>query len=93
MASQPRGPEPDPHGDAVRAGPQGAVRGGDQHVADVPRPGAAGRGGHPRPGGRGRPLVVHLRGRATIPEFHERAMVGIQSAAGYEEGRPQPTSW
>jgi IMP dehydrogenase len=32
-------------------------------------------------------------GAATIPEFHERAVVGIQSAAGYEEGRPQPTSW
>ena len=32
-------------------------------------------------------------GASTIPEFQERAMVGIQSAAGYEEGRPQPTSW
>ena len=32
-------------------------------------------------------------GAATIPEFHERVIVGIQSAAGYEEGRPQPTSW
>jgi IMP dehydrogenase len=32
-------------------------------------------------------------GALTIPEFHERAVVGIQSAAGYEEGRPQPTSW
>jgi len=32
-------------------------------------------------------------GARTIPQFHERARVGIQSAAGYEEGRPQPTSW
>lgn len=32
-------------------------------------------------------------GARTIPEFQERALVGIQSAAGYEEGRPQPTSW
>jgi IMP dehydrogenase len=32
-------------------------------------------------------------GAVTIPEFHARAVVGIQSAAGYEEGRPQPTSW
>ena len=32
-------------------------------------------------------------GAATIPEFHERAVVGVQSAAGYEEGRPQGTSW
>ena len=32
-------------------------------------------------------------GAVTIPEFHERAVVGIQSAAGYEEGRPRPESW
>ncbi len=32
-------------------------------------------------------------GAATIPEFHARAVVGVQSAAGYEEGRPRPTSW
>lgn len=32
-------------------------------------------------------------GAATIPEFHERAVVGVQSAAGYSEGMPQGTSW
>ena len=32
-------------------------------------------------------------GAASIPEFAERAVVGIQSAAGYEEGRPVGTSW
>lgn len=32
-------------------------------------------------------------GATTIPEFQQRALVGVQSAAGYEEGRPQPTSW
>ncbi len=32
-------------------------------------------------------------GAATIPAFADRAVVGIQSAAGYEEGRPRPTSW
>ena len=32
-------------------------------------------------------------GARTIDEFHERAVLGVQSAAGYEEGRPQPTSW
>jgi IMP dehydrogenase len=32
-------------------------------------------------------------GAATIPELHERAVVGVQSAAGYDEGRPQGTSW
>jgi len=32
-------------------------------------------------------------GAATIDEFHERAVVGVQSAAGYSEGMPQGTSW
>ncbi len=32
-------------------------------------------------------------GAATLPEFHERAFVGIQSAAGYEEGKALPVSW
>ncbi|STD08236.1 Inosine-5'-monophosphate dehydrogenase [Dermatophilus congolensis] len=32
-------------------------------------------------------------GARTISEFHENAVVGIQSAAGYDEGRPRHTSW
>jgi IMP dehydrogenase len=32
-------------------------------------------------------------GAATIPEFQERAVVGVQSHAGYDEGRPVGTSW
>ncbi|HLU63170.1 MAG TPA: GuaB1 family IMP dehydrogenase-related protein [Protaetiibacter sp.] len=32
-------------------------------------------------------------GAATLAEFHERAVVGIQSAAGYEEGKALPVSW
>jgi IMP dehydrogenase len=32
-------------------------------------------------------------GARTLPEFHERALVGIQSAAGYEEGKALPVSW
>ncbi len=32
-------------------------------------------------------------GAKTIPEFADRAVVGIQSASGYEEGRPRDTSW
>jgi IMP dehydrogenase len=32
-------------------------------------------------------------GAATLPEFHERAVVGVQSAAGYEEGKALPVSW
>jgi len=30
---------------------------------------------------------------ATIPEFHARAVVGVQSAAGFAEGMPSATSW
>jgi IMP dehydrogenase len=32
-------------------------------------------------------------GATSIDELHERAVVGIQSAAGYEEGRPLPDGW
>jgi IMP dehydrogenase len=32
-------------------------------------------------------------GASTVPEFHERALVGLQSAAGYEEGKALPVSW
>lgn len=32
-------------------------------------------------------------GARTLPEFRERALVGIQSAAGYEEGKALPVSW
>jgi IMP dehydrogenase len=32
-------------------------------------------------------------GSRTVAEFQERAVVGVQSAAGYEEGRPMGTSW
>lgn len=32
-------------------------------------------------------------GAANLGEFAERAMVGVQSSAGYDEGRPQRTSW
>lgn len=32
-------------------------------------------------------------GATSLAEFHERAVVGIQSAAGFHEGRPLSTSW
>lgn len=32
-------------------------------------------------------------GSRTIPEFHDRAVVGLQSASGYDEGLPRDTSW
>jgi IMP dehydrogenase len=32
-------------------------------------------------------------GATSLAELHEKAVVGIQSAAGYDEGRPLRTSW
>lgn len=32
-------------------------------------------------------------GAPTVAAFHERAVVGLQSAAGYEEGKALPVSW
>ena len=32
-------------------------------------------------------------GAGSVPLFHERALVGLQSAAGYEEGKALPVSW
>jgi IMP dehydrogenase len=32
-------------------------------------------------------------GAADLDTFHERAVVGVQSSAGYAEGMPAPTSW
>jgi IMP dehydrogenase len=32
-------------------------------------------------------------GARTVDELHAKAVLGVQSAAGYEEGRPMPTSW
>ena len=32
-------------------------------------------------------------GAADLAEFHDRAVVGVQSRAGYDEGRPLETSW
>lgn len=32
-------------------------------------------------------------GAADLAEFHERAVVGVQSAAGYAEGKPLDVSW
>ncbi|MDX2377079.1 GuaB1 family IMP dehydrogenase-related protein [Microbacterium sp. LRZ72] len=32
-------------------------------------------------------------GAASVPAFHERARVGLQSAAGYDEGKALPVSW
>jgi hypothetical protein len=44
-------------------------------------------------------IVAGLRSSCTyagardLTEFAERAVVGVQSASGYSEGMPVPTSW
>ncbi len=44
-------------------------------------------------------IVAGLRSSCTyagardLAEFHDRAVVGVQSASGYSEGMPVPTSW
>ncbi len=32
-------------------------------------------------------------GARTLEEFQERAVIGLQSTAGYDEGRPLHSSW
>jgi IMP dehydrogenase len=32
-------------------------------------------------------------GAATLEQFHQRALLGVQSAAGFAEGRPLPSGW
>ena len=32
-------------------------------------------------------------GARTLPEFHQRAVVGVQTHAGYDEGRPVRQTW
>jgi IMP dehydrogenase len=32
-------------------------------------------------------------GAVSLDQFHQRALVGVQSAAGYEEGKALPVSW
>jgi IMP dehydrogenase len=32
-------------------------------------------------------------GARTVDELHEKAVIGLQSSAGYDEGRPLPTGW
>ncbi len=32
-------------------------------------------------------------GARTLAQFHEQAVIGVQSAAGYDEGRPLPDGW
>ena len=38
-------------------------------------------------------LVCTYVGAATLPELHERVVLGVQSAAGFAEGHPLPGGW
>ena len=73
----------------VRAGPQGAVRGGHLERAAVPRPGPSRRRGPHRHHHRRRALGLHLRRRG-----HPRASctsgrcIGVQSARRLRRGAP-----
>ena len=77
----------------VRPGPQGALRGGHLVVADVPRPGPPRRRGPDRRDLLRRPVGLHLRRRPQPRGAPRAAVVGVQSAAGFPEGRPLATSW
>ena len=53
-----------------------------------------GRGGPARPHHLGGAQRLHLRrGAGPVAELHERAVLGVQSGAGFDEGRPLPVSW
>ena len=59
--------------------------------ADAPGPGPPRRRGPDRPHLLGRAQHLHLRRRARrCAELHEQAVLGVQSAAGFAEGRPLP---
>ena len=79
---------------ALRAGPQGAVRGGHLH-----RRGCTWTRAGPGVEDLIDAIVAGVRsactyaGASNLDEFAERAIVGIQSAAGYAEGKPLDVSW
>ena len=37
--------------------------------------------------------ICGVKGWDDLAEFADRAVVGVQSASGYSEGMPVPTSW
>jgi len=42
---------------------------------------------------RGYVAHAHMQVQKNLAEFAERAVVGVQSASGYAEGRPLNSSW
>ena len=95
MASEPGGRPPGPRADTPFDRARKALfEEGISTLADVPGPG-------PRPGVED--LLDHITagvrsactyvGASTLAELHERAVVGVQSAAGFAEGQPLPTGW
>ena len=86
----------------LRPGPQGAVRGGHLHLADVPRPGPAGRRGPDRPDHRRRAQRLHLR-RRRVPGGLPAGRSGCRPPPGTPRagrctapgraGLPRPEVW
>ena len=86
---QARGQRPDPRRRRLRPGPQGAVRGGHLHrrASGSTRSARAWRTcstGSARASARPAPTPAPR----TLDEFAERAVVGVQTAAGFTEGKP-----
>ena len=79
---------------ALRPGPQGAVRGGHlvRRGCTSTRRGPASRTCIDTITAGVRSACTYA-GARTLDELHERAVVGVQSAAGYAEGRPLYAGW
>ena len=87
---------PSPPGPPPTAGSSAPAR----HCSRRASPPPDGAGSRPRRR-RGPAGPHHLRvrstctyvGASTLQELHERAVLGVQSAAGFAEGHPLPTGW
>jgi hypothetical protein len=85
--------EPDGHRVGVRPGKEGALRRASPRrgmYLDRTRPGVEDLIDDICSGVRS---ACTYAGAATLEELHERAVLGVQSAAGFHEGWPLATSW
>ena len=88
MASKRAVERPHPRRRRVRPGPQVPVRGGHLLVPAAAGPAPPRRRGPARRDLLRRALRLHLRRRRTLDELHDRAVVGVQTMAGFTEGTP-----
>ena len=79
--------------DAVRTGAEDPLRRGHLRLADLPRPAASSIEDLLDMITSGVRSSCTYTGARDLAQFHERALVGIQSAAGYEEGKALPVGW